>query len=64
MIVPFDELAVTQLEQLWKVDRLKRIGRADLLIASIALANNATLVTCNTKHFRQVPKLKIVNWVD
>jgi len=64
MIVPFDELAVTQLEQLWKIDRLKRIGRADLLIASIALANNATLVTCNTKHFRQVPKLKIVNWVD
>ncbi len=64
MIVPFDQLAVRQLEQLWKVDRLKRIGRADLLIASITLANDATLVTRNLKHFRQVPNLKVVNWVD
>ena len=64
MIVPFDESAARQLEQLWKVDRLKRIGRADLLIASIALANDVTLVTRNLKHFRQVPNLSVVNWVD
>ncbi len=64
MIVPFDEPAARQLALLWKVDRLKRIGRADLLIASIALANDVTLVTRNLKHFRQVPNLKVVNWVD
>src|SRR5208283_1805349 len=64
MVVPFDEAAASQLEQLLKVDRLKRIGRADLLIASITLASDVTLVTRNLKHFRQVPNLKVVNWVD
>lgn len=64
MTVRFDERAARQLVRLWSVERLKRIGRADLLIASIALANDATLVTRNLKHFRQVPNLKVVNWVD
>lgn len=35
---------------------------ADLLIASIALANNATLVTNNSEHFKRIRDLKIVNW--
>lgn len=35
---------------------------ADLLIASIAQLNNATLVTNNTDHFKRIPKLKIANW--
>jgi len=26
--------------------------------------NDATLVTRNLKHFRQVPNLKVENWVD
>ena len=64
MIVPFDETAAKLLRELSKVDRLKKIGRADLLIASVTLANDATLVTRNLKHFRQVPNLKVVNWVD
>jgi tRNA(fMet)-specific endonuclease VapC len=33
-------------------------------IASFALANDVTLVTRNLKHFRQVPGLKVENWVD
>lgn len=33
-----------------------------LLTASIVLANNATLVTRNVRHFAQIPDLKIVNW--
>jgi tRNA(fMet)-specific endonuclease VapC len=44
--------------------KLKKIGRADLLIACIALAHRATLVTRNTKHFQLVPGLTIENWVD
>jgi tRNA(fMet)-specific endonuclease VapC len=44
--------------------KLKKIGRADLLIASIVLANRATLITRNLKDFRQVPGLQIDNWVD
>ena len=64
MIVPFDDAAAEQLDHLSKIAGLKRVGRADLLIASIALANDATLVTRNLRHFRQVPNLKVVNWVD
>lgn len=63
-VAPFDEVAGSQLRQLEQVKALKRIGRADLLIACIALANDATLVTRNLKHFRQVPNLKVENWVD
>ena len=40
----------------------KVLDDADLLIASIALANNATLVTNNTEHFKRIPALKIENW--
>lgn len=43
--------------------RFKR-GRADLLIACIALANGATLVTRNTKDFAAIPNLKLENWAD
>ncbi len=39
-------------------------GRDDLLIACIALANDATLVTRNTKDFAAVPGLKLDNWAD
>jgi len=35
-----------------------------LLIASIALANDALLVTRNLRHFRQVPNLRLENWAD
>jgi len=64
LVVPFDEAAAEQFTRLTNVDRLTRIGRADLLIASIALANDATLVTRNLRHFRQIPNLNVVNWVD
>ncbi|MCX8030362.1 MAG: hypothetical protein N3A59_02130 [Thermodesulfovibrionales bacterium] len=41
---------------------LEAIGQtlddADLLIASIAIANNATLVTNNKEHFRRIQGLK------
>jgi phosphopantetheine adenylyltransferase len=32
--------------------------------ASITLANRATLVTRNLRHFKQIPGLKLENWVD
>jgi tRNA(fMet)-specific endonuclease VapC len=40
----------------------KPIGPNDLLIASIALARNATLVTHNTAEFSRVPNLVIEDW--
>jgi tRNA(fMet)-specific endonuclease VapC len=63
-VVPFDETAVEHFNQLKESSRLRKIGRADLLIASIALANRAALVTRNVRHFRQVPGVLVVNWVD
>ena len=34
----------------------------DLMIAAIALANDLTLVTANTKHFQRVEGLKVEDW--
>lgn len=47
--------------------RLKRRGRmladADLLIASIALAHDATLVTGNRRHYERIAGLRIEDWM-
>ena len=40
------------------------IGAYDILIAGTALANNGVLVTRNTKEFKRVKKLQIVNWYE
>ena len=34
----------------------------DLIIASLAMTNNLTLVTNNTKHFSRIDGLKLTNW--
>ena len=64
LIVHVETAAAGEFDRLRRVRKLKRIGRADLLIASITLANDATLVTRNLRHFQQVPNLRVVNWVD
>jgi len=38
------------------------IGPYDTLIAATALAENAILVTRNTREFGRVPQLKVENW--
>jgi tRNA(fMet)-specific endonuclease VapC len=38
------------------------IGERDLLIAAIALANDLTVVTANTREFRRVPGLRVEDW--
>ncbi|MGH9677814.1 MAG: type II toxin-antitoxin system VapC family toxin, partial [Candidatus Acidiferrum sp.] len=44
--------------------KFRKIGRADLLIAAITLANRATLVTRNLRHFRVIGGLRVENWAD
>src|SRR5438045_4537105 len=51
-IVAFTASAVSTFDQLRGQKRLKKMGRADLLIACISLANRATLVSRNLRHFR------------
>lgn len=40
-----------------------RIAATDLKIASIALVNDATLLTTNTRDFERVPGLRFDNWI-
>ena len=39
------------------------IGPYDVMIAGTALSQQGILVTNNTKEFRRVPKLKIIDWL-
>jgi len=63
-IVPFDHAAGIEFDRMRQNKRLKSIGRKDLLIACIAMAHRATLVTRNLRHFRLVPGLRVENWAD
>mgnify|MGYP006268526881 CR=1 FL=1 len=46
------------------VKKGKHSGFDDLLIAGIALANDLTLVTNNTKDFENIENLRIDNWYE
>ncbi len=63
-IIPIGPAAAAEFDRLRENKKLKSIGRRDLLIACIALAQHATVATRNTKHFRQVPGLSVENWAD
>jgi tRNA(fMet)-specific endonuclease VapC len=63
-IMPVNVAAAAEFDRLRQDKKLRKIGRADLLIACIALARQATLVNRNLKHFRQVPNLKVENWAE
>jgi tRNA(fMet)-specific endonuclease VapC len=62
--LPFDDSAAEQYGQLRTALQKQGtlIGPNDLLIASIALANNVTLVTHNTDEFSRVPGLQMEDW--
>jgi tRNA(fMet)-specific endonuclease VapC len=63
-VIWLDETALDHFQRIRAARGLKRLGRADLLIASIALSHRATLVTRNVQHFQRIPDLRVVNWVD
>ncbi len=42
--------------------RTNPIGESDLLIASIAIVNNQTLITRNKKHFAKIRDLQVEAW--
>ncbi len=59
-ILPFDPAAAAHYDTLRKEHR--RISSPDLKIAAIALVNNATLITQNTRDFEKIANLKIADW--
>lgn len=64
-IVAFDEIAcVTYAEVRHSLEKSGNpVGPMDLLIASIGLAHNFTVVTNNLKEFKRIKGLKIENWL-
>jgi len=64
-IVSFDEKTCTAYAKIrHSLERSGTpVGPMDLLIASIGLAHNFTVVTNNIKEFKRVKGLKLQNWV-
>jgi tRNA(fMet)-specific endonuclease VapC len=59
-LLPFDAVAAARFDMLQKSKI--RIGTQDIKIAAIALANGATVLTRNTRHFSKVPDLLFEDW--
>ena len=64
-ILPFDHQAASVFGLLRA--RLEKRGamvaHSDLMIASVALSADLTLITGNTRHFERIPGLRIEDWV-
>src|SRR5437016_5228032 len=63
-LAPIDNKARQKREMLRKHKKAKNMKRPDLLIASVCLAQDALLVTKNTKDYKDVPGLRVENWAD
>ncbi len=63
-ILDIKAAAAAEFDRLREFKKLKCIRRGDLLIAALALANHAILVSRNRKDFRQVPGLKVEDWSE
>jgi tRNA(fMet)-specific endonuclease VapC len=59
-ILSFTEPAIVRYEGLRAAHR--RVGKNDLRISAIALKHGATVVTRNSRDFKQVPGLTIEDW--
>jgi tRNA(fMet)-specific endonuclease VapC len=65
IILPFDEAAARHFGALKAtLERSgNRLADLDLQIASIALANDLSLITHNTRHFARIPGLQLDDWL-
>lgn len=64
-VLPYDDLAAIHTGQIRAelVKRGKPIGPYDQMIAGHARSKGLILITNNTKEFKQVPGLRLDNWV-
>ena len=65
IILPFDEAAARHFGALKAAleQSGNRLADLDLQIASIALANDLSLITHNTRHFARIPGLQLDDWL-
>ena len=61
-LVPFSDAAADEFDRLRK-QRI-RSGTQDLKIASIALVQQALLLSANLRDFLRVPELRVENWLE
>lgn len=59
-----DQRSTRHFSDLTKRKKGPKLKRGDLLIACVALAHDATLITRNLKDFQQVNGLRLDNWAD
>jgi predicted nucleic acid-binding protein len=63
VLLDVDDNAAQHFERLRKQKKMK-MKRPDMLIACIALAHNALLVTRNVNDYKAVTGLDVANWAD
>jgi tRNA(fMet)-specific endonuclease VapC len=64
LTLPVNSTAAQHFTALQKHKKAKKMKRKDMLIACIALAHDALLVTRNVKDYKDVPGLRVENWAD
>ena len=62
LILLFNDRAIAEFNRLKQLKL--RIGTMDLRIASIVLANDATLITRNLRDFAKIPDLRVEDWTS
>jgi tRNA(fMet)-specific endonuclease VapC len=64
-ILPFDRESARIFGRIKAEIEQKGLPRfeADLQIAAVAIANNLTLVSGNTRHYSGIPGLRVENWI-
>lgn len=60
-LIPFNVAAADEFENIRR--RRVRIGSQDLKIAATTIVHDALLLSANLRDFRQVPRIKVEDWV-
>jgi tRNA(fMet)-specific endonuclease VapC len=60
-VLRWNEAAANEFDELRRA-RI-RVGTQDLRVASLAIANNARLLSANLRDFEKVPGLRVENWL-
>lgn len=63
-VINITKESIERSAEIYSTQRAKgeAVDDIDILIAGIALANDFTLITNNTRHFNKIEELRIENW--